>query len=182
MPCMTCCSLILSVTSMFRKHVAYKKSTTLTFFHFHRYWNQQAYHISVSCGLVLTGEEIDVRFHSSCSQSQRLMQVLIWESWSRLIFYQLHVWKSLLTDICAPKNCGHLHCVLSYCNSASSNWREGRVSLMSAAKGFWNMQISLTWARSSWNRTLNSALSVPVRPCTSWLETGLLVSQLRGFE
>ena len=31
---------------------------------------------------------------------------------------------------------------------------------MSAAKGFWNMHISLTWARSSWNRTLNSALSV----------------------
>ena len=38
-------------------------------------------------GLLLTGEEIDVRFHSSYSQSQRLMQVLIWESWSRLIFF-----------------------------------------------------------------------------------------------
>lgn len=62
-------------------------------------------------GLLLTAEEIDVRFHSSYSQSQRLMQVLVWESWS---FFQLHAWKSVLTDICAIKNSGHLHCVLSY--------------------------------------------------------------------
>lgn len=60
--------------------------------------------ISVNCVLHVAGEKFNVRFHSSHSSSQTLVQMFICHSWSRWRFQQFHAWKGLFADICAAKN------------------------------------------------------------------------------